>query len=395
MNQIVSVSRALCAFLLAVGTGACAPGGRDAASPSPSPALEQGWVHACSITNDPVDMAVCQEKIALAYVRRGDAGRALELGRRIDSWQKGLVLAEAAALLAERGRVEASQALVAEAREAAKPIEDWMHDWIVVRIARAEAFLGLEDAIHRARVRYGENRDYLAQVAGCEALLRARQGRVDDALAILQALADADYFDIATGRAEGYVLVADKGKLQKADALRVLDLGAEAALKVKGYRKHELALDLVDARLRHGDAAGAREQLERTTEAIAASRYPGHIRTPLMAGAALRWGRLGERGRVEALQKDAEPLIEADTLDIERPSIHALFAEAWAAAGDRARALEDYGRAMKLASELANPRPRAKALVDIGLSLARSGIEEPSLVEMLHPRGAVSHGAKT
>jgi tetratricopeptide (TPR) repeat protein len=88
----------------------CAPREDPPAAASADP-LQAGWRFACAITNDPDDRAECQEKIALAYVARGEVETALLLVERVENWRKGVVLAEAAASLADSGRTQVTNAL--------------------------------------------------------------------------------------------------------------------------------------------------------------------------------------------------------------------------------------------------------------------------------------------
>ncbi|MDZ4200020.1 MAG: hypothetical protein U1E27_12145, partial [Kiritimatiellia bacterium] len=144
----------------------------------------------------------------------------------------------------------------------------------------------------------------------------------------------------------------------------------------------QLQLDIADAWLGIGDRDRARESLVQVTQELLPRTGNPHLIAPVLARCAIRWGRLGDAQQVLELEQHTEPMIQG-LQGIEQPEQWALWAEAWQAAGDRAAAVERIERAVRIAQNLKNPRPRALAGVDICLSLARAGIEEPGLVSAL------------
>lgn len=375
--------------------GACAPEARRSAPPAghgieglaQDDPLALGWRFASSIANDAKDRARCRENVALALLERGDAAQAIALAEQIENWRQAVVFAEAAAHLAEAGAAEKAERLVRRAEARAHTIQDWQRDRIVVRTVKAKAFLGRGDEVAKRAAFYGSNRDYRAEVAAYEALALAREGRVTNGLARLDRLAGETYFDIAAGRAEGYLMLAREGFEHPGAPQRILEEAWRASTNVSNIRQWRIQVNVVAEATRQAHDEQARAWLSALSSNVTASTLPAHIKSPLLGSVALRWAVLGEAERTAACIAAAEPLIES-IQTIEQPALWALLGEASLASGDLEAARPWYRRAIDVAANLVNPRPRGMAFVEICLSLERSGMKDAELFAELKRHGS-------
>jgi hypothetical protein len=307
-----------------------------------------------------------------------------------------MVLADAAAWLAKTNRKAEAAPLVAEAMALAERIQDWPRDHVKMHAAQALAALGREEEVAELRRFYGSNRDYQGWLAAYHALGLLTSGRTNDAVETLVNLPDTNSFDTAAWRTVGYRMLAESGLLRGEALTNALTLGWGAAGVVGGNRQWELQLEAVDAAMKAGaaDLAGAR--LETVTSNILAAAGPlsGYLTAPAIAQASLRWARAGRADRLAQLHAVGIERMRADTETIEHPAIIAVFAEAFAAAGDRPRALAGFVEALNVAAGLTNLRPRAMACVDVCLALARAGIRDAAIDEGIARAAATFHAAR-
>jgi tetratricopeptide (TPR) repeat protein len=354
----------------------------DRAAESGDP-LAAGWRFACAITNDADDRAECQDRVALTYLSRGDADRALELGERIENWRKGVVLAEAAAHLAQTGRTKAALEHTAQAEAIGRDIQDWQRDRVLVRVAKTKAFLGNAENVGRLSAFYRSNQDYRGEVAAYHALALARDGQVTNALAALDELADGKGFDVSSWRANGYLLLATSGRLDGPQTSNALALAWAASETVPGTRRREIQMELTAEAVALGARAQARGWLENIASNVLNSTGPAHLKAPLAAKLAVGWAQIGQVERLADCERAAEPLIR-QLQKIEQPALFALLGEARARLGDVQKGLTYYEHSLELAGQLTNPRPRAIACVEICLSLDRARLRHRQISEGLN-----------
>jgi len=345
--------------------------------------LQAGWSFACGITNDADDRAECQEKIALAYLERGDSEKGLTLGGRIENWRKGVVLAEAATRLAQAGRTEEARRWVIEAEVIGRNIQDWQRDRILARVAKTKALLGQEDEVGRWSAFYRSNLDYRGELAAYHALALARAGDMTNALTALGDLDDSTHIDVSSWQAHGYLLLARAGYLNGEKLTQALTKAWAAAARVPGNKRPDVQWGLImDAA-----ALGAREQalawMEEASPVWQAWQAPAHLRVPVLARLAIAWGALGRTENVVECAREVESLIH-QLQAIEQPAVFAMLGEAWARMGDTQKALRCYEHAFEVTGQLINPRPRAIACVDICLSLERAGLRHRTVSEGLN-----------
>jgi tetratricopeptide (TPR) repeat protein len=345
--------------------------------------LQTGWQFACAITNDADDRAECQAKIAMAHLARGAGDTAVLLGERIENWRKGVVLAEAAAFLAEGGQTNAALERAAQAEAIGRGIQDWQRDRILSRVAKTKALLGMEAAVGKQSAFYLSNLEYHGEVAAYHALALARGGQMTNALAVLDGLADATHLDVSSWRANGYMQLAKAGQLDGMQTSNALAQAWSASDQVPGTKRPVVQMGLVEQAAVLGAQKLARTWLDGISTNILAATISAHIKAPLVAQLAVCRGLLGQQESIRECELVTEPLIR-QLQGIEQPALFALLGEAWARGGDRQKGLDYYEHALELAGKLINPRPRAIACVEICLSLDRSGLRHRSVSEGLN-----------
>lgn len=366
-----------------VAATSCAPRPERHAAPDPDDPLQAGWRFACAITNDPDDRAECQAKIAMAHLARGEGDAAVTLGERIENWRQGVVLAEAAAFLAEGGQTNAAWERAAQAEAIGRGIQDWQRDRILSRVAKTRALLGKEEDTGKQSAFYRNNLDYRGEAAAYHALALARGGQVTNAVALLDGLADTIHLDVSSWRADGYMLLAKAGHLDGTQTSHALALAWAASDQVPGTKRPHVQLGLVEQAAALGAKTSAQTWLDGISTNILAATISAHIKAPLVAQLAARWGMLGQAQRVAECERAAEPMIR-QLQSIEQPALFALLGEAWARLGDTQKALTHYEHALELAGQLTNPRPRAMACVEICLSLERARLRHRPVSEGLN-----------
>jgi len=132
-------------------------------------------------------------------------------------------------------------------------------------------------------------------------------------------------------------------------------------------------IDIAEVSIKH-NLQSAATNLETATAAIIDSKFPPHIRGPLVARVTRLWALLNSTDRFKALAAMSEELVLSDMISItERPAMYALLGEAYLAAGDLDSALDAYRKGLAETARQVNPRPRAISAIDVCLSMARSG----------------------
>jgi hypothetical protein len=342
-------------------------------TPSLDP-LSAAWRFALAITNDPKDRAKCQERVATAHVKRGDAATAVKLAREIEGWRRGVVLAEAAVRFAEDGNTNDAIANASGAEAIAREIQDWQRDRIMVRAVGAAALLGKTETARQWSDFYASNRDYRGEIAAYHAIALARSGQVTNAVAVLEGLSDeVSHVDVATWRVNGYMLLAKEGHLSDPALITNILAKAWAASAQVGMpaARWDVQMNLADTAARCGEKALAEEWLENVTPLVLAE--PSSAGALWAARLAVRWAALKNEARLEECSRAAEEMI-ARNQPIDQPAMLALLGEAWALAGDAGRADAFFSKATGIAVSLTNPRPRWMACVEVCLALERAGM---------------------
>lgn len=383
MEHYERVGFSVLGLAVLVSALSCAPRTERRVAAAPDDPLDAGWRFACSITNDPGDRAECQEKIAMAHLARGECDKALTLGEQIENWRKGVLLAEAAAKLSEGGQTNAALARAAQAEAIGRSIQDWQRDRILSRVAKTKAFLGKEEDVSQQSAFYRSNQDYRGEFAAYHALALARRGEVTNALAVLDGLAGTAHLDVSSWRANGYLLMAKAGYLDRAQTSNALTQAWGAASQVPGPKRWDVQMGLVEEATALDAKELAQTWLEGISSNILTGKIPAHVKASQVVRLAVRWASLGHANHLDECTRAAETLIR-ELQNIDQPALFAVLGEAWVRMGVNQKGLGYYEHALELAGNLTNSRPRAMACVEICLSLDRVGLRHRPVNEGLN-----------
>lgn len=321
-----------------------------------------------------------QHELAEGLLALGEVERALAAAQAIANWRKGCVLADAAAVLAQRGEVAQARKLLDEAHQVAeRPSDDEIQDWqrgrVRGRIARAYLRLGDAQAVDAYAQGLEPNE---AQALVDE---RARRAPLEDFDAQHDALAAAfasQSFDAMKAALATAAIVHDRWYEDAEKRERVERLLAKSWEKLPRDLRLAAMLDMADSALRRGDKAAALRHLDEARALMQGLRWLPEHKVPADARVATLLFRAGEvDGAAELLAAalafyDAE---RAKIVNIDRAGALRPLAEARVAMGDRAAALALYRRVVEEGVENPNSRPRLDDLAATVASMSRQGVE--------------------
>lgn len=353
-------------------------------------ALDWAFRFASAIDPDPSDKGLAQQAVVADWADRGDLDRAIELGRRVEGWRRGVVLADLATHLAREGREKEARRLIGEARGVIPEAAEWRGPRITAHIARALAALGEMDASRRGAARLAENdpRQYLGRAAATMAIAHAARGEFETAIEGLASLDDRVDLDISIGRTQGYLALAEMPSLTEAQRRRALDAARASAERTPGSSKLPMLRRVAKLYRDLDETAQAVAVLEIAEQIVMGLPDDMPMKGPLLSRQARGWAELGERDRAERLLTAAIPLADA-AMTIEQPGILADYAATHRALGDEEAALGMFDRSLSVAEALQNARPRALAVVAVTRSMAES---ELPLDEAMRSRLERLHG---
>jgi hypothetical protein len=325
--------------------------------------------------------ARAQDEVVQALLELGQAERAQHCIARMDTWRRGALQADYAFHCAQRGAApEFVVQQLALAESAAEEVregggQDWQRDRILSKIARAHAALG----------RAGEARRYeqglTASETGRVAAVEAGFATADDfdaRVAALDAIVAQGNFD-STRHALAAFAALHARFYASAERRALLEARIESSWsKTPLQVRVELLRELAEAALEHKDAPHALELIERAQALLEGTPWTPDASAIQRAHlSALRF----RAGDAEGARQQAQRALadysagREQILSTERGAVLRALAEAHFAMGERAQALELYGRALSEGIANPNSRPRADELVAICCSLALAGCE--------------------
>ncbi|MEI6563080.1 MAG: hypothetical protein WCO42_02095 [bacterium] len=348
------------------------PTSRNAGQAGP---LGYGWVFACAITNDEIDLSdrcLAQKAVALAYLAEGNVEMAQACALQIEDYSRGMVLAAIAEWLVAHNESEKAEALLPALEASGFVAKDWQREYIGSAIIRVQALLGKEQVVVKNAAKFSDHSRLGGDVAASLALVLARTGRVDEATGILGNLTQTNGLNTADSSVKGYLDMAALGRLDRGAVTQALVKAWEAAGTIRPPRRWDLQLEVIDAMTKQGMSKDALEHLALTSSNITiAVKLPPEVHSAMLCQCALLWKKLGQPQNGEALRGEAEKAIARKMEVIFQPGAYAIIATMYAEAGDLAQARTWYGRALDVAAGLENRRPRAQAGVEVCESLAR------------------------
>ncbi len=348
------------------------------------PAVDMAWAFASAIPDDPTDRARTQHRVVGVWIVQGDPRRADAHARHIDGWHRGVALAEVASAWAKAGRLRRAAAALDEANEAMRSAEGTAIDSIRLAMAEAEAEMAHEREVRMIFDLYKRNEDYAARTGAARAIVLARQGKPDEAMAVIaEQTGESRRFEVCVWRVEGYLRLADMRDMPKPSVVAAIEAAHAAVTNVPGNKQLELRLEVARRALRHLDSARATEILREATDAAVACAYPAFLKLPLVTLALRLHVERRDDAGAGPLFTLAEELVRGDMISItESPREYAAIGRSRAIAGDREAALASFRAAFDVAEAQPNPKPRAVSAVDICLALLGDG----TLFRDLKPR---------
>ena len=336
--------------------------------------LEYGWVFACAITNDAIDLSdrcQAQKSVALAYLTQGNIEMAKACALQIEDYSRGMALAAIAEWLATHGEPAKAEALLPTLEACGFVAQDWQREYIGSAIIRVQALLGKEQTVIKSAAKFNDHSSLGGDVAANLALMLARTGRVDEATGILNNLAKTNGLSTAGSSVKGYLDLATLGRLDHGAVTQALMNAWEAAGTVRPPRGWDLQLQVIDVMNKQGLSEDARQHLAVvSTNISAAVKLPPEVQAAMLCRCALLWKTMGRPQNGEGLRGEAEKDITRKLEVIFQPGAYAIIATMYAEAGDLAQARVWYGRSLDVAAGLENRRPRAQAAVEVCVSLA-------------------------
>jgi len=359
--------------MLALVSG-CVPQGGARSVQSHNTALDYGWRCACAITNDAIDLSdrgQAQKKIAVAYLAAGDDATALACAVQIEDWSKGMALAEIAEWLVSTGSTAKAEAMLPALEACGFAAKDWQREYLRSAITHLQARLGRQNSVIDSAAKFNSKSTLGGDVAASLALVLARTGRVSEATGILSNLSKTNGLDTASSSVRGYLDLVIAGQLTQNTTTQMIMNAWEATREVKPYRRWELQLKVVEAMAAHDMSETAARCLDEVaSKVVSATKLPAEIQVSLLSQGVILWNRMGNPAKSKALLDAAETSIGRRLDVIFQPFAYAKLAEAYAVSGDVVKARSLYGRALDIAANLVNRRPRAIAGVEVCVSLA-------------------------
>ena len=332
------------------------------------------------------DRARMQAIAAEAFIAIGVPDRAAMLASSIDGWRRGEVFAATALEAAKAGKPDEARMLAKRALGVVPKVLDWQRERINVSVARVYAWLG--DDGEAAKLEKGVGEPEMGRVAAARAGKGAGESfskeYFDTQMAALEEWITTKNFDLVRNSMEVAFEFYPNclGDPERRTRIEALMAAANA----------QLAYDLRIANLTRtaellasrGEQAAARVAIEKAGEVLASNTWlteDAVYQASVIARAKVR------NGDGEAARKDLEAALarydagRAGVVDIYRARPLRAVAAAYAELKDADAARATYLRALEDGSTNPNARPRAEALVETLVSMARTGVAPDAAVD--------------
>lgn len=338
-------------------------------------ALDSAWSLACAINDHDEVRARQQQQVAEACIAAGAPSRALEMATAIGGSHAEMVEAAAAVAAARQGNRAGAEKLLSGISTNVLGEEVWSDDDIRLKAAEARAYLAQADQLEPLRAQYLQSKLFEAQALAYGALALLCAGDADGAIKLLNDSAISGTFENLSWHTEGFLMLADTGRLDPPRLEAVLGGATNCAHKVGGNRSLELWIRSADVAARQASPA-ASNLLETATAYVSDSKFPPHIKGPLVAQLMRLWAINGNHGKFSELDAIFAGIVVSDMISItERPALYGLLGEACLANSQPDKALDAFRKGFAETARQVNPRPRAISGIDLCLSMARSGFD--------------------
>jgi len=258
-------------------------------------------------------------------------------------------------------------------------ITGWQQQRITAHIAQALVHLGDTGEARRiSQDLAAADGQYGGQAAATIALGEAAEEGIDKSMESLDKMkSDAD-FETAWWRTVGYVSLARRPAVSRAEKTKALAAAYESAQTISGWKRAEALESIASEYHELGEKRQALEAL-RAAEAIVAplpDTLP--VKAVLMSNLARAWTGLGHDAHARDLLAQAAALVPSAPL-VDRPGAYANVASSYLELKDKRESARSYDRALAEAESLVNARPRALAVVDVCRAMGRNRVDlEPA-----------------
>ncbi|NJN63653.1 MAG: hypothetical protein HC882_01425 [Acidobacteria bacterium] len=317
---------------------------------------------------------MAQHSVIQTLVIDEQLDRAKQLVGSVDGWRRGVALADLGGAMAGAGRIEEAKALVSEAEQVRAVTQGWQNPRIAAHVSMALAKIGEFSIAEKASSQLAESDE---QFDGQATLIRASrlasEKKFDEALGAIAKLDGDVNYDVAWTRTNAYAELVKAAKEDLPLRKRAADKAIESARGVPGWARAESMAMIAKILRETGDPARSAEILEEAEQIITEQPDELAVKSVIMSNIANAWALAGNTSRSKQLLLKADKAVGAAML-IERPAAVAMIARAYVSAGSKDEGMTHFDRALTLAANLENSRPRALALVAICRALGSAGI---------------------
>lgn len=375
VRTIVVVVFVVAVAYTAPAWGQQAPAG-EAAADGPD-AFQWAYRFASALDVDPKDKASAQHLVVGSLVEVGELERAADLVGEVEGWRRGVAAAAVAREAIRTGDGSVAERMTQVARQVAGEEKEWSLR-IQAHLVRAYALAGEEKLIARLNEQLAA--DLTGQFAGrgeeALAVAYAVDGHPDKALAELEKLDDVKDLYAAHRRTEGYMTIGRLESLPHLERIRFLEKAVESGRKIPGPLKTRPMTEAAEELAHLGRRDKAVTVLSEVEEYSLKLSDGLDGKAPILCNLARAWVRAGSEERARSLLEAIEQAIAGKKiLKTDRPGFVANLASVYAVLGDEEGARREYRRALDLAKQLVNARPRALAIVEICSQMGRHGFE--------------------
>lgn len=392
--QVLSITWSNLSAQVAAPVGAATAATGQAAKDEPLEPFRRDLLYvafqaASALPLQPHEKSRCkaQEEVAIACLELGQPTLAVEFGKQITDWRRGVVLADRAHWLATHGVPDEARRCLEAAEQIAddrqkEGDQEWRRDTIRFHMARAYAVLKDEK---KALSLVGSIDPSSGQAfdAGWAATAASRADLVTEDM-LDKELSELDGTIASAGAGQAYNAVAvcvrlydkfygDPVKREKIGRrVRTRDSKLPPDMYVTGL------VELARVATTHRDNETAKQLLGDAREHLRNSELGLEYSlgmTPVIATVHAQAGET-DAAKAELTAGLEQYQAKRDTFrQTKRPEILRPFAEAYHHIGDRDQAIELYEQVLEEGMENPNSRPRAHAISETCISMARVGFE--------------------
>lgn len=346
--------------------------------------LDTAFEAACRVPVKPhaKTRGALQWSVASANIALEQPLRALECAGRIESWRRGVCLADLADYCAKSGRRTAALDYLAQAREVAGRTDvgitqDWQKDQILAHVAAALARLGeLESAQKLSNGLVESERGSVSLVraqTASEAELESRLAEAEDVIRTQRFEATKQALATCAALYERVYAQADLRERAKSAIVAGFDMA-----KLPFELRVDVLCTLFDSAVKHADLANAHKLVEELHALCATVALEPLQSIPLRSRLAALRQRAGDTpgAQLELEEQYATYFREREHLhDYDRANALLPIAETFAALGLRPKALAVYRQAIDDGAQNPNARARVEDYVATLLSMAKQSVE--------------------